>query len=243
MRSIFKIYRCPPYPAGSTSISHPATKLSDFLDCSAHQRFRQGKADLLVTTACAHTLPRDQLKGAAVVAGVGPPEDPTFSQMRLGTRLLFAGFRYAPNLVGAGADFLIGRKARRSNPETLRKEIEHQMKYLKAIVAPEERKLVEEPKFIDELIEDLQEHFRQGPRGFIRDGQLLVEPWDFKLEDISFPRIKLYYGSKDINTPPQMGISMATRLRGSVYKEYENETHMTLFENHGVEILRDIVDH
>ena len=177
------------------------------------------------------------------MAGVGPPEDPTFSQMRLGTRLLFAGFRYTPNLVGAATDLLVGRKARRSDPETLRKDIEHQMKYLRAIVAPEERELVEKPNFIDELIEDLQEQFRQGPRGFIRDGQLLAESWDFKLEDVSFPQIRLYYGSKDINTPPQMGMRMAAKLKESVYKEYENETHMTLFENHGVEILRDIAEH
>ena len=182
------------------------------------------------------------MKGAAVVAGVGPPEDSTFSQMRLGTRLLFAGFRYAPSLVGAGTDLLIGRKARRSNPEILRKEIKHQMKYLKAITAPGERELFEKPKFIDELIEDLQEQFRQGPKGFVGDGQILVESWGFKLEDVSFPNIRLYYGSKDINTPPQMGMSMATKLKGSVYKEYENETHMTLFEKHGIEILRDIAE-
>ena len=198
---------------------------------------------MLVTKACAYALPRNKLKGAAIIAGVGPPEDSTFSQMRLGTRLLFAGFRYAPNLIGAGTDLLIGRKARRSNPESLRRETKHQMKYLKAIAAPEELVLFEKPRFIDELVEDLQEHFRQGPKGFIRDGQILVEPWNFKLEDVSFPTIRLYYGSKDINTPPQMGMSIAAKLQGSVYKEFENETHMTLFENRGVEILRDIAEH
>ncbi len=36
---------------------------------------------------------------------------------------------------------------------------------------------------------------------------------------------------------------MAAKLKGAVFKEYEGETHMTLSENHGEEILRDVVEH
>ncbi|KAI4132972.1 MAG: hypothetical protein LQ338_000439 [Usnochroma carphineum] len=192
-----------------------------------------------VVKACAYALPSTQLKGAAVLAGVGPPEDSSFSQMRLGTRLLYAGLRYAPSLVGAVANVLVGRKARILEPEELKGIMPH-LKYLKAVVAPNERELLENPYFIMGMVQAFQEHFRQGPKGFIRDGQLLLEPWGFKLEDIPFPGVRLYYGSEDINTPPQMGRNMAAKLERSVYKEYEGETHKTLFGKHGDDILRDI---
>lgn len=117
------------------------------------------------------------------------------------------------------------------------------MKYIKAMLTPEECEIAEkDPKFIDEIVEDFREHFRQGPKGFVRDGQLLVEPWGFPLEDVHFEGVRLYYGSEDTNTPASTGRSMAARLKGSVYREYERETHMTLLENHCDEILRDFVE-
>ena len=187
---------------------------------------------------------RTELKGAAVLAGVGPKEDGSFSSMRLGTRLLFAGLRYAPGLVGVLADLSIGKQARGSNTEVLRQKWQRQMRYMKAMLTPTEQRLFEEePEFIDELVQDFREHFRQGPKGFVRDGQLNVQPWGFRLEDITFPGVRLYYGSDDINTPPQMGKNMAAKLKGAVYREYEGETHLTLFDNHGDDILRDIVEH
>ena len=139
-----------------------------------------------------------KLCGAAVLAGVGPPEDPSFSQMPWGTRLLFASLGYAPGLVGILTDLLIGRDARNKSAEDLQKTIEQQMKYVNKSLAPSEREAFEKPEFIRELIQDLQETFRQGSQGFVRDGQLMAEPWGFRLENVSYPGIRLYYGSEDI---------------------------------------------
>ena len=158
--------------------------------------------------------------------------------------MLFAGLHYAPRLVGVLADLLIGRKARDSNPEALRHKVNRQMKYLKRVLTPTEQKIFEreKPKFIDELVQDFREQFRQGPKGFVRDGQLNVLPWGFRLEDIPFRGVRLYYGSEDTNTPAQMGKNMAAKLKDAVFTEYKDETHMTLFDNHGDDILRDIVE-
>ena len=55
--------------------------------------------------------------------------------------------------------------------------------------------------------------------------------------------MRLYFGSEDINTPVRMGRNMAAKLKRAVFKEYEGDTHVTLFENHADDILRDIVVH
>ena len=90
--------------------------------------------------------------------------------MRLGTRMLFAGLRYAPGLVRVVSDLPIGRKARDPNPEVLRKKMASQMKYVNAMLTPTERKLFEKkPEIVDEIIQDFREHFRQGPKGFVKD--------------------------------------------------------------------------
>ncbi len=164
--------------------------------------------------------------------------------MRLGTRILFASLRHAPGFVRAIAEFSIGKKARNPNPEVLREAVARQMKYVKAVLTPTElEQFGKKQEFMDEIVQDFREHFRQGADGFVRDGQLCVEPWGFRLEDVPFERVRLYYGSRDTNTPAQMGRNMAAKLRSAVYKEYEGETHTTLFENHGDDILRDIVEH
>ncbi len=164
--------------------------------------------------------------------------------MRLGTRILFASLRHAPSLVRTIADVSIGKKARNPNPEVLREAIVRQMKYVKAVLTPAELELFgKKQEFVDEIVMDLREHFRQGSDGFVKDGRLCVEPWGFRVEDVPFEGVRLYYGSRDNNTPGQMGRTMAARLKGAVFREYEGETHMTLLENHGEDILRDIVEH
>ncbi len=123
--------------------------------------------------------------------------------MRLTTRMLFAGLRYAPSLVGAILDLAIGKKARNPDPEIMKKTVAGQMKYVDAMLTPGERQLFGgKREFVEEIVEDFREHFRQGAKGFVRDGQLNVEPWGFRQEDVPFTGVRLYYGSEDTNTPP-----------------------------------------
>ena len=157
---------------------------------------------------------------------------------------MLASLRYAPGLVRVLAEFSIGKTARDPDPDVLRDVIAAQTKYAKAMLTPAEVELFgENQEFIDAITRDYREHFRQGSEGFVRDGRLNVEPWGFRLKDVPFEGVRLYYGSKDINTPAQMGRNMAAKLKAAVFKEYEGETHMTLLENHEDDILRDIVEH
>lgn len=64
--------------------------------------------------------------------------------------------------------------------------------------------------------------------------------WGFRLEDIDYPGIKMWYGKEDVNTPPQMGRYMAARLPKAVLKEYDGKSHFTMWE-HIEEILTDLL--
>lgn len=64
--------------------------------------------------ACAYALPKSQLKGVGVLAGVGPSED-GFAHMRLGSNILLKGLHYTSNMIGRIADWTMGQKARDPN--------------------------------------------------------------------------------------------------------------------------------
>jgi len=40
-----------------------------------------------------------------------------------------------------------------------------------------------------------------------------------------------------------MGRNMAAKLKDAVFREYNSETHLTLLDTHGDDILRDITEH
>lgn len=94
-----------------------------------------------------------------------------------------------------------------------------------AMRSPSERQLFGgKPKFVEEVLQDFGENFRQGAKGFVGDGQLSLQPWGFRLENVPFPGLRLCYGSEDINTPPRMGRNMAAKLKDAVSREHEGET-------------------
>lgn len=107
-----------------------------------------------------------------------------------------------------------------------------------------ERALIEKKLgAINMMVKILREHFRQGVQGFVKDGQMNVQPWGFRLEDIALEAVRFYYGADDVNTPARMGREMAAKLKSAVFNEYEGETHITLAENHGEDIMRDMMKH
>ncbi|KAI8400369.1 hypothetical protein FOFC_19204 [Fusarium oxysporum] len=72
--------------------------------------------------------------------------------------------------------------------------------------------------------------------------KLNTEPWGFNLEDIDYEGIRLWYGSADENTSPEMGRYMAGRLPKAVYKEYPGETHYTIWREELVtEFLKELL--
>ncbi|KAJ9662537.1 hypothetical protein H2201_006025 [Coniosporium apollinis] len=186
--------------------------------------------------ACAKALPKDQLKRVGVLAGIGPPEA-GLAGVRLGTRILLLSMSWAPQAMRRMVDWSFVRAAQHPDPQVLRQTVLSQLKWGNE---SERKHLLSDPVNFELLLRILREHFRQGAQGFIKDGQIGTKPWGFSLEDVESD-VVLWYGTDDVNTPALMGRYMASRLKKAELKEYVGETHWTIFDNHGEEVLRDML--
>ena len=237
---------CPDRPGIGLSTFDPHRKLLDYpqtiLELASHLGINSytvvgGSGGGPYALACAKVLPKNELRSVGVLAGVGPVEL-GLDGMRLSTRVFINLMRWASGPLKWITDKTIVRAARDPDPKLYKDLIVSQVKWLK----PAERELFfKDPTTIDDLVRVSREHFRNGSEASIKEGQIAVEPWGFKLEDIEYENIKLWYATEDINTPVQMGRKIAARLRNARLKEYPGETHFTLMEKYGEEILRDMV--
>lgn len=203
--------------------------------------------------ACAKVLPESECKAVGVLAGVGPLDSAGDTEgMRTGTKVLLKYSRMSPTLVSWLAHRLIVRRARDPDPRALLDFAQRQMDWQWKLVdwglvkmSPEERELFtkDEGKVLRELVEIFREHFRQGSHGFMKEIDVLSSPWGFKLEDIDRKPggVKFWYGGGDINTPALVGKRMAEKVKGSIWKEYKGETHFTVMENKGIEIMEEMM--
>ena len=198
--------------------------------------------------ACAKVLPASELKSVGVLAGVGPLDgDNNTEGRRFGVRLMMKMFEFSPRFTGWLTDALIGRKARHPDRQVFRDamlwQLEWQKKY--SNLRPDEKELLfkDNAKALEDVIDCIREHFRQGPQGFVKEGQILSEPWGFRLEDVEREGVRFYFGAEDTNTPAKAGREMASKMKNAEYNEYPGQSHMTVVERHGDEILRDIMRH
>jgi len=75
-----------------------------------------------------------------------------------------------------------------------------------------------------------RESYRQGVKGNAYDARfdMLEESWGFKLEDIDFPHITIYHGTKDNGCPLSMAKVMKDKIENVSFKSIEGEGHLTL---------------
>ncbi|KAG5779979.1 hypothetical protein H9Q73_006373 [Fusarium xylarioides] len=107
---------------------------------------------------------------------------------------------------------------------------------------PEDREILEKPSAFQSACRVFRQVYARGGQGHGLEMKLNTEPWGFKLEDIKYEGIRLWYGSADENTSPEMGRYMAERLPKAVYKEYLGETHYSIWrEDLLTEFLKDLI--
>lgn len=95
---------------------------------------------------------------------------------------------------------------------------------------------------IQRAVRVFRQYYAQGIDAHVDDMRVLTRPWGFRIEEVGYEGVKLWYGGADVNTPPSMGLHVARRLPKSVYKEYVGETHMSLLgSGHLREILSDLL--
>ncbi|KAF9776218.1 hypothetical protein IL306_005625 [Fusarium sp. DS 682] len=78
--------------------------------------------------------------------------------------------------------------------------------------APNDREVLEKPSAFQSAVEVFRQVYAQGGAGHGLEMKLNTKPWGFEIEDIDYEGIKLWYGSADENTSPEMGRYMAKRL-------------------------------
>jgi pimeloyl-ACP methyl ester carboxylesterase len=170
--------------------------------------------------ACAYTIP-ERLTACGIVSGVGPV------RVRFYQRLPWL---LIPMMGVMGRFFRDEAQARKSLRRFTRSWPES------------DRQSLLLPGISDLWAASMVEAFRQGARGLTYD-TLLGEgrPWDFKLEDIAFPRVYLWHGEQDQDVPIAMGRAVVDHLACCKATFYPEEGHLSAIVNHREEIVTTLM--
>jgi pimeloyl-ACP methyl ester carboxylesterase len=102
-----------------------------------------------------------------------------------------------------------------------------------------DRRALEKPEVRAFLIETFQEAVRQGATGWIDDELRQVQPWPFRLEEISGVDVRLHHGEADLLVPAHHAKHLAEGISGSRLQLYPDEGHLS-FDKHLKEIVQTL---
>jgi pimeloyl-ACP methyl ester carboxylesterase len=103
-----------------------------------------------------------------------------------------------------------------------------------------DRRALEKPEVRAFLIETFQEAVRQGATGWIDDELRQVQPWPFRLEEISGVDVRLHHGEADVLVPAHHAKHLAEGMPGSRLQLYPDEGHLS-FDKHLKEIVQTLL--
>ena len=179
--------------------------------------------------ACAYKIP-ERLICCGIIAGIGPIDMSTKDMMR-SNRMLFFFARRMPFMLK-----LIMKRYKKAfdDPEKI------QEKFINTLLEPD-RKLMEDPKNLNIMIEETKEAFHPGVEGAVHEGKIYARPWGFDLKDIS-PDLQVYlwHGELDVNVPISMGRKMCELIPKCEGKFFSDEAHLSVAFNNIDEILETL---
>ena len=179
--------------------------------------------------ACAYKIP-ERLICCGIIAGIGPIDMSTKDMMR-SNRMLFFFARRMPFMLK-----LIMKRYKKAfdDPEKI------QEKFINTLLEPD-RKLMEDPKNLNIMIEETKEAFHPGVEGAVHEGKIYARPWGFDLKDIS-PDLQVYlwHGGLDVNVPISMGRKMCEMIPKCEGKFFPNEAHLSVAFNNIDEIFETL---
>jgi pimeloyl-ACP methyl ester carboxylesterase len=176
--------------------------------------------------ACAKLLPRKQLRSVGIAFGVGPWEAGLKGTSLLNRTGLWVWEKH-PWVFRKILDRFVVPKVQEESPKKTEEMIRKQNKYMQK----KDREALGSEEAIQGLVKITREIYRQGSsKGYVEDSKLATRHWGFDLEQVEYSGIRFWYGKQDINTPPEMGRYMATRLPNAVLKEYEGKSHFTMWD-------------
>jgi pimeloyl-ACP methyl ester carboxylesterase len=178
--------------------------------------------------ACAYTIP-NRLNGAAIVSGMAPFENSE------ATASLSRGQRIVNRLINAipwVAHVMMKFTSIMLNKPGMLKQMLKQMSEADQLVFCDTQSS-------KAIIEATKEAFRSGVSGASQEIILSLKPWGFKLENITYP-ITIWQGGRDKQAPEMHARIYAKLMPNANLMFFKEEGHLSIFKNHGEEILRRI---
>ncbi|KAK8115694.1 hypothetical protein PG984_012196 [Apiospora sp. TS-2023a] len=202
--------------------------------------------------ACALTIPDTTLTGVGLVSSAGPCEANTGNDRKSEWfNLLDFARTPCPSLTAWIWEQLVGYVVRDTLTEKGRCMWDDRMaRKAKKVVRPGEAapELSLEHKTPEAIAKrrewqmpKLVEPMAEGARGLVRDAYLLNQPWGFRLKDVRYkPKIQIFHGAKDANTPVGGVYYMRERLPHWHMIVKGKDNHYSVWQ-HGEDILTRIM--
>ena len=102
-----------------------------------------------------------------------------------------------------------------------------------------DKEIFRDPVGGKEVINSSLESFRMGVAGPAYEMKLILNPWGFRLEDISFP-VTIWHGGLDTQARIVHGKIYAQSIPNSTLKIFENDGHHSLIKNHFEQIINSL---
>ena len=192
------------------------------------------------TLACAKDLKHlhPALKGVGICAGVGPVEC-GFDSMHDAQLKAIQAWRDYPDEFKQYYETEYVPLAQSEDASLLEAKLRGE--YEASFTGRDKEILMEESTF-KQGVAALRQAWKQGAWAHAHGMAMHWKSWGFRLEDIGYPGIKLWYGGKDQSTTPIMGRYMAARLPDADYVEFPDDSHYTVWtENNLRAMIRSLI--
>ncbi|KAK0117240.1 hypothetical protein ONS96_013073 [Cadophora gregata f. sp. sojae] len=234
-------------PGIGLSSSNPGRTVSDWIPDVQHliQSLNLEKSGFRILSisggtahalACAKLLPREQVRGVGILAGVGPLSA-GLGGMGWANRIGLGMWRYFPAMVEWVHNRSVVPVLQDPDPRKAENMFRKQLKYF-----PEKDRLgLGTEESVQAIVTIMREVYRGGDASGIREEMRLVTgDWGFGVEEVEYKGVKFWYGDEDVNTPVQHGRWMSGRMEGSILRVFPGKSHFSIWD-HAEEILTEFL--
>ena len=178
-------------------------------------------------SACARWIP-DRLLAAVIVSGAGwMDSQEARASLPVMNRLMWGLAARSARLIGLLLTLTIPRA---------QVDVAKVRQQMLRSIPPVEAAIFEKPGRLEAFMASGAESMRQGIQGIAWDTHLCARPWDFRLEEISFP-VRLLHGEADLNVPLAVARKVAAAIPGCQATFYPGEGHFSTVLNHLDEVF------
>lgn len=178
--------------------------------------------------ACAYAIP-ERLSEVVTVSGIAPTTLPeTKMGMSWGLRAINVLVRYLPGFA------LLLMKIQQKL--MLKPKIFNQL--IQKLPTPD-RIILQDINHINTMMDAISEAFKDGVYGPAQEMRLVLKPWGFDLEKITYP-VTIWQGKLDVQVPVSHAGVYNTRLPHVTLKLLEHEAHISTLYNSMGNILESI---